>query len=71
MKTKGVYYLPSTDKIILISKCEYYEDLFNPAFSIVTWEQEEGIYHKTLIESNQFPNFVKIGSFEPKDIKDE
>lgn len=62
MKTIGLYYIPSADKLILITKCEYYEDLFNPAFSIVTWEQKDGVWPKCLITNDQFYRFVRIGS---------
>lgn len=46
---KGLYYVPSVDKIVYISKVKNYEDLYSPPFSIVTYETNEGVYPKTLI----------------------
>lgn len=62
MKTNGVYHAIRTDKIIRITNCKYYEDLFNPAFSIVTWQSGKKVFKKTLIYSDQFKFFKRIGS---------
>lgn len=61
MKKSGLYYIKNADKLIYISKVRYFEDLFNPPFSIVTWEQENKVYKKVLIEKRQFKNFTFIG----------
>lgn len=61
MKKKGVYYIPSADKIWVVDKVEYYEDIFNPEFSIVSVWVEGGFYPKTLITKDQFSRFVFIG----------
>lgn len=61
MKSNGIYYLPSVDKIVIITNCHYYSDVFNVPFSIVTWEQEDRICKQCLIEQYQFNEFVKIG----------
>lgn len=62
MKTIGVYYIVSADKIVLITKAEYYEDMFNKPFSIVTWEQGKSVYPKVLITHDQFKRFKRIGT---------
>ena len=62
MKRIGTYYLHRADKIIQITKCEYYEDMFNPSFSIVTWVEERGTFEKTLIKKEQFREFIRIGN---------
>lgn len=62
MKTTGIYYIASADKLILITKVEHYEDNFTKPFSIVTWEQENSIYEKVLITSDQFKRFFRIGT---------
>jgi len=62
VKTKGVYYLPSADMLLLISKVEFYEDMFTKPFSIVTWESFKGVYKKVLITSDQFKRFKRIGT---------
>lgn len=61
MKTKGVYFIPTADKIIIITKCEYYEDIFRPPFSIVTWIQDDREVEKVLITHDQFKRFKRIG----------
>lgn len=62
MRKTGVYYMPRSDKIIIIRECEYFEDFFNPAFSIVTWEEPNGkVYEKTLITKDQFKRFKYLG----------
>ena len=62
MKTIGTYYIPISDKLIQVTKCEYYEDLFNPPFAIVTWVDNNGIFEKCLITEEQFQRFKRIGS---------
>ena len=60
MLTNGIYYLPSTDTLIILSKVENYEDL-NSEFSIVTWEHERAIVEKVLITNDQYKRFIFIG----------
>lgn len=61
MKKPGVYYIPSANKIWAVTKVDYYEDLFNPPFSIISCWTDGKFYEKCLIESHQFKNFKRIG----------
>ena len=63
MKKRGVYYIPSTNGIWVVTNVNYYEDMFSSPFSIVNCITETGRYDKCLITSDQFKNFVWIGDF--------
>jgi hypothetical protein len=53
----GIYYLPTTDKLCVLTDIERYEDLTSD-FIILTWHySEELIYKKTLITKNQYKMF--------------
>ena len=57
----GVYYLPESDKIVVLKDVEFYEDLFNPKFYIVTYIYEKGSFKKTLIRNEVVKDFKRIG----------
>ena len=62
MKSRGVYYIPDTDKIILVTRCEYYCKETTPIpCSLVTWCDNKGNFPKTLIREDQFKLFIRIG----------
>lgn len=63
MKTKGVYYIPKADKIVLIRKCEYYgKDITPTPASLVTWVDDNGEFPKTLVSAKHFKSFVRLGA---------
>lgn len=62
MRSKGVYYIPSSDKVIAISRVEYFPKEITPTpCSLVTWVDDKGKFPKTMIRENQFKQFVRIG----------
>lgn len=58
---KGLYYIPTADRIVYISKVQNYEDLYNPPFSIVTYETDKKAYPKTLIKGIYLSSMVYLG----------
>lgn len=62
MKTKGVYYLPYSDVIWYVTKVEYYEDLYNPSFSIISVYTPQGFFKRVCITGAQFNRFVRVGA---------
>jgi hypothetical protein len=61
MKREGIYYLPECNKIWVVVKVDYYEDLFNPPFAIIDCYSDGRLYRKCLIEKHQFKKFKRIG----------
>lgn len=62
MKTKGVYYLSSADVLWYVTKVEYYEDLYNTPFSIVSCYTKKGFYKRVCIMEYDFNKFIRVGA---------
>lgn len=61
MKTPGVYYQPNRNVFWYVERVDYYEDLVNPAFSIVWGYVDNKTVTKCLITKTQFKLFKRIG----------
>lgn len=62
MKSRGVYYMPRADKIIIITRVGYYcKEATKKPFTRCTWIDENGEFPKTVIFETQFKQFIRIG----------
>lgn len=57
---KGIYYLKDVDKYVALKNVKEYEDL-QSHFYILTWEDETGVYPKTMVTQDQAQDFLKVG----------
>ena len=60
MLSKGLYITIDTEKIVFFEKVQKYIGR-TTEFAIVTWVDEKGTFAKTLIKSEQFYHFIRLG----------
>lgn len=59
MLKKGLYTFKNSSRIVYITNVRFFKDL-KSEFYIVTWEQSDGVFPKTLIEDES--EFIRVGN---------